>query len=62
LREAAPGHVTLVRELFIDGLPAAQFAGLAAALSILSARLRDEAGPGPAAASGSAQVAGTVEN
>jgi DNA-binding MarR family transcriptional regulator len=62
LREAAPAHVTLVRELFIDGLPATQFAGLAAALSILSARLRHEADAGPAAASGSGQMADQLES
>ncbi|MDT0345496.1 MarR family winged helix-turn-helix transcriptional regulator [Streptomyces litchfieldiae] len=42
LREAAPGHVTCVRETLIDGLDRAQLAVLAEALGDISARLREK--------------------
>ncbi len=39
LRETAPGHATLVRELFRDGLTDQQFEGFAAGIEALLARL-----------------------
>ena len=41
LRAAAPGHVTIVRELFLDGLTRKQFAGLAEGIDALRQRLRE---------------------
>ena len=41
LRAAAPGHVTIVRELFLDGLTHKQFAGLAEGIDALRQRLRE---------------------
>jgi DNA-binding MarR family transcriptional regulator len=40
LRSAAPGHVTLVRDLFLRGLTARQFDGFADGVGALVARLR----------------------
>ena len=40
LRSAAPGHVTLVRELFLGGLTSRQFDGLADGVGALVARLQ----------------------
>jgi DNA-binding MarR family transcriptional regulator len=40
LDSVAPGHVTLVRELFLDGLTNRQFAGLADGVGALVERLR----------------------
>jgi len=40
LREAAPGHAALVRELFVDGLDCGRFTGLADGLAALAAHLR----------------------
>jgi DNA-binding MarR family transcriptional regulator len=39
LRLAAPGHTSLVRELFISGLTGKQFAGLAEGIGALAERL-----------------------
>ena len=41
LREAAPGHAALVRQLFVDGMSRKDFAGLAEGLGALSHNLRD---------------------
>jgi DNA-binding MarR family transcriptional regulator len=41
LRASAPGHATLVRDLFRDGLTDKQFAGLAEGVEALRQRLRD---------------------
>jgi DNA-binding MarR family transcriptional regulator len=41
LREAAPGHAALVRELFVDGMSAREFAALAEGLGALHHNLRD---------------------
>ncbi len=41
LRAAAPGHVAIVRELFLDGLTRKQFAGLAVGIQTLRQRLRE---------------------
>ena len=40
-RAAAPGHVTIVRELFLGGLAREQFAGLAEGIDALRQRLRE---------------------
>lgn len=45
LRQAAPGHVALVRELLIDVLTGEQLAVLAEGLGAVSARLRLEENP-----------------
>jgi DNA-binding MarR family transcriptional regulator len=41
LRAAAPGHVALVRDLFLDGLTPAQLTGLAKGIDALHQRLRE---------------------
>jgi DNA-binding MarR family transcriptional regulator len=41
LREAAPGHAALVRELFVDGMSRKDFAALADGLGALHENLRD---------------------
>jgi DNA-binding MarR family transcriptional regulator len=41
LRASAPGHVTLVRKLFLDGLTSRQFAGLADSLDVIRRRLAE---------------------
>jgi len=45
LREAAPGHAALVRELFVDGLDCGRFTGLADGLAALAAHLRARLSP-----------------
>ncbi|MFJ4191166.1 MULTISPECIES: MarR family winged helix-turn-helix transcriptional regulator [unclassified Kitasatospora] len=45
IRQAAPGHVALVRELLIDVLTREQLAVLAEALGTVSARLRQDDTP-----------------
>ncbi|WP_329286047.1 hypothetical protein [Streptomyces sp. NBC_00691] len=45
--DAAPGHVALVRELFIDALEPGQIALLADALETVGHRLRGDAPPPP---------------
>ncbi|MBD0691345.1 MarR family winged helix-turn-helix transcriptional regulator [Streptomyces sp. CBMA123] len=45
LRQAAPGHVALVRELLIDVLSREQLAVLAESLGAVSARLRQDETP-----------------
>ncbi|PRY31650.1 MarR family winged helix-turn-helix transcriptional regulator [Umezawaea tangerina] len=42
LRESAPGHVGLVRELFLDGLTGKQFTAFAEGLDAIRRRLRDK--------------------
>jgi DNA-binding MarR family transcriptional regulator len=44
LETAAPGHVALVRELFLGGLTRQQFAGLAEGVGALVERLSEEPG------------------
>jgi DNA-binding MarR family transcriptional regulator len=41
LRESAPGHANLVRELFLDGLTRKQFTSLAEGIDALRQRLRE---------------------
>jgi DNA-binding MarR family transcriptional regulator len=41
LREAAPGHAALVRELFVDGMSREQFAALARGIAALHDNLRE---------------------
>jgi DNA-binding MarR family transcriptional regulator len=43
LREAAPGHAALVRELFVDGMSRKDFAAFAAGLAALHDRLNGPA-------------------
>jgi len=44
LREVAPGHAALVRELFLDGLDRDRFAAFAEGLAALAVHLRGAAG------------------
>jgi DNA-binding MarR family transcriptional regulator len=41
IRESAPGHATLVRELFLEGLTRKQFTGFAEGIAALKQRLRE---------------------
>ncbi|GAA3437526.1 MarR family winged helix-turn-helix transcriptional regulator [Kutzneria kofuensis] len=43
LREAAPGHAALVRELFVDGMSRKEFTAFAEGLGTLHHNLRDQA-------------------
>ena len=43
LRQAAPGHAALVRELFVDGMSRKEFAALAEGIGALHHNLRDRA-------------------
>jgi DNA-binding MarR family transcriptional regulator len=43
MREAAPGHAALVRELFVDGMSREEFAALAEGVDALYDNLRDRA-------------------
>ncbi|MET1073427.1 MAG: MarR family transcriptional regulator [Umezawaea sp.] len=42
LRESAPGHASLVREMFLDGLTRKQFTAFAEGLEAIRKRLRDK--------------------